>query len=201
MCDNEKNELEAKLKMNNEYVCELYDKSQAQTETKCNWHNEGNKFVFTLMKPEAFLKNTFTCVISKIKPLPIETKEGPSIKLLRGCRTTLAPQKKSCSFPNQTHNQNHTAVERPILEDKYVLLFCGLIITLAMLTLYSIILTACYIRLRDKNMESSDTLTYVPMQRNVNRHDLDNTEYVDMREVQKRGGSHRDMNHNSRLAF
>lgn len=84
MCDNEKNELEAKLKMNNEYVCELYDKSQAQTETKCNWHNEGNKFVFTLMKPEAFLKNTFTCVISKIKPLPIETKEGPSIKLLRG---------------------------------------------------------------------------------------------------------------------
>lgn len=34
-------------------------------------------------------------------------------------------------------------------------------------------------------------------QRNVNRRDLDNTEYVDMREVQKRGRSHSDMNHNS----
>ncbi len=38
-------------------------------------------------------------------------------------------------------------------------------------------------------------------QRKVNRRDLDNTEYVDMREVQKQGRSHRDMNHNSPLAI
>jgi len=36
-------------------------------------------------------------------------------------------------------------------------------------------------------------------QRNIKRRDPDDTEYVDMREVQKRGGSHRDMNHNSHM--
>ncbi|XP_073702426.1 uncharacterized protein [Garra rufa] len=192
-------QMEAKLKMNNDDICEVY--AQSQKQDKCKWRNEDKKIIFTLMEPEGLLKNIFSCEMSKIKPLPVETIEGPKTKLFRGCNTTLAPTKNICVFPTQTPNQDHTPVERPVLENKYILLICGLIITVVMLTLYSIILTAIYFRLRDKQPESSDTLTYVPMQRNVNRCNLDNTEYVDMREVQKRGGSHRDMNHNSHLAF
>lgn len=46
---------------------------------------------------------------------------------------------------------------------------------------------------------TSNATGFTVFQRNVKRRDPDNTEYVDMREVQKRGGSHRDMNHNSHL--
>ncbi|XP_016424479.1 uncharacterized protein LOC107752927 [Sinocyclocheilus rhinocerous] len=194
----ERFELEAKLKMNDKDVCEVYDKRQEHN--KCKWEHEDNKFTFTLMKPEALHSNTFSCEISKIKPYPVETEKGPKIKLFRGCSNPFAPPKNSCLITSQTHNQDPTPVERPALEDTYTLLICGLVIVVIMLCLYSIILTAVYIRLRVTNLESSDTLTYVPMQRNVKRRDLENTEYVDMREVQKREGSHRDMNHNSHLA-
>ncbi|KAL1268110.1 hypothetical protein QQF64_033473 [Cirrhinus molitorella] len=186
--------------MNDENVCEVYANSQ-EKEQKCKWHNKGNEFTFTLMKPGALHINTFTCEISNIKPFPIETKKGPKTKLFQGCNTPLAPPKNICIFPNLTQSQEHTVVERPILENKYIFLICGLIIAVVMLTLYSIILTVVNFRLRDQKFESSDTLTYVPMQRNVNRRDIDNTEYVDMREVQKRGEYHRDMNHNSHHAF
>ncbi|XP_016142801.1 uncharacterized protein [Sinocyclocheilus grahami] len=199
----EKFELEAKLKMNDKYVCEVYNKSQEQGTHKhdCTWQHKDNKFTFTLMKPEGLHKNTFSCEISKIKPFPVKIQEGPKTKLFRGYNKSLAPPKNSCPFTNQTNNQDHRPVESHTPEEMYTLLICGLIIVVVMLSVYSIILTAVCIRLRDTKPESSDTLTYVPMQRNVNRRDLDNTEYVDMREVQKRGGSHRDMNHNSHLAI
>ncbi len=84
----EKFQLEAKLKMNKEYVCEVYNKSQVQEKKKhdCDWQHKDNTFTFTftLMKPESLLKNTFSCEMSKIKPFPVLTREGPKIKLFRG---------------------------------------------------------------------------------------------------------------------
>lgn len=139
--------------------------------------------------------------MSKMKPFPVQTREGPKIKLFRGCNKSLAPPKNSCPITNQTYNQDPAPVEKCAPEEMYTLLICGLIIVVVMLSIYSIVLTAVYIRLRITKPESPDTLTYVPMQRKVNRRDLDNTEYVDMREVQKQGRSHRDMNHNSPLAI
>ncbi|XP_018965820.1 uncharacterized protein LOC109096647 [Cyprinus carpio] len=193
--------LEAKLKMNDEYVCEVYNKSQVQDKRNCLWERKDNKFTFTLLNPEGLHKNNFSCEMSKIKPFPVTMKVGPKTKLFRGCNKSLAPLKNSCPITNQTNNQDHRPVESYTPEEVYTLLICGLIIVVVMLSVYSIIVTAVYIRLRAMNPESSDTLTYVPMQRNVNWRNLDNTEYVDMREVQKRGGSQRDMNHNSHHAF
>lgn len=85
----EKFQLEAKLKMNDEYVCEVYDKRQEQERNKhdCKWQHEDNTFTFTLMKPEGLLKNTFSCEMSKIKPFPVKTQEGPKTKLFRGTFT------------------------------------------------------------------------------------------------------------------
>ncbi len=79
-------QLEAKLKMNDEYVCEVYNRSQEQEKKKpvCEWQHKDNTFTFTLMKPEYILKNTFSCEMSKIKPFPVQTREGPKIKLFRG---------------------------------------------------------------------------------------------------------------------
>ncbi|XP_026074561.1 uncharacterized protein LOC113053615 [Carassius auratus] len=191
----EKFELEAKLKKNGVNFCEV-----SSEETKCKWEHKDNKFTFTLMEPpQTWHKDIFSCEISKIKPFPIEPKTGPGIKLFRGCKYTFAPLNNSCPITNQTTGALPTPEVQPTLDDTYTLLICGLLIVVVMLSLYSIILTAVYIRLRVTNLESMDTLTYVPMQRNVKRRDLENTEYVDMREVQKREGYHRDMNHNSHL--
>ncbi|XP_048049290.1 uncharacterized protein si:ch211-67e16.3 [Megalobrama amblycephala] len=188
--------LEAKLKMNNKYVCEISDKEDG----KCKWRHDGNAFTFTLMNPEALHTNEFSCEISKIEPLPIQTYAGPKMKLFRGCSNDLPSPKINCSCPIEEHTPKvKTPEDKTPNEDMYTLLICGLIIVVVMLSIYSIILTVFYIRLRVTNPEPSDNLTYVPMQRNVKRRDPDNTEYVDMREVQKRGGSHRDMNHNSHL--
>ncbi|KAK9969607.1 hypothetical protein ABG768_027767 [Culter alburnus] len=187
--------LEAKLKMNNKYVCEIKDKE----DDKCKWQqHDGNKFKFTLMNPGALHTNEFSCEISKIDPLPIQTYAGPTVKLFRSCSNDLASPKINCSCPIEEPKVK-TPEDKTPNEDMYTLLICGLIIVVVMLSIYSIILTVFYIRLRVTNPEPSDNLTYVPMQRNVKRRDPDNTEYVDMREVQKRGGSHRDMNHNSHL--
>ncbi|XP_059355329.1 uncharacterized protein LOC132094683 [Carassius carassius] len=197
----EKFHMEAKLKMNDEYICEIYNKNKEPGKYKdCTWQHKDNKFTFTLKNPEGLHKNTFSCEIFKVKPIPITHKKGPKIKLFRGCNKSSAPPMNSCPIANQTNDQDHRLVESHTPEEMYTLLICGLIIVVVMLCLYSIILTAVFIRLRATKPESSDTLTYVPMQRKVNRRDLDNTEYVDMREVQKRGGSHRDMNHNSHFA-
>ncbi|KAK7168826.1 hypothetical protein R3I93_004968 [Phoxinus phoxinus] len=181
--------LEAKLKMNGKEVCEIYTDDQENKE--CKWQHNNNTFTFTLMKPEALHKDEFSCQITKIKPLPIKSVDGPKTKLFRGYSNQC-----SCSC---SHDQENTPEANHSLSDTYTLLICGLIIVVATLSLYGIILTAFYMRLRLAKSDSSDTMTYVPMQRNIKRRDPDNTEYVDMREVQKRGGSHRDMNHNSHM--
>ncbi len=182
--------------MNNEYVCEVYNKSQEQERKKpvCEWQHKDNTFTFTLMKPEYILKNTFSCEMSKIKPFPVQTREGPKIKLFRGkftqhgasvnpfyilrnafkecgifiwilhftkinklytiffkgCNKPLAPPKNSCPITNQTYNQDPAPVEKCAPDEMYTLLICGLIIVLVMLSIYSIVLTAVYIRLRVK---------------------------------------------------
>lgn len=66
----------------------------------------------------------------------------------KGCNKSLAPLKNSCPFTNQTHNTDH--VERCAPEEMYTLLICGLIIVVVVLSIYSIILTAVYMRLRVK---------------------------------------------------
>ncbi|XP_056321135.1 uncharacterized protein si:ch211-67e16.3 [Danio aesculapii] len=184
---------DAKLKMNDKYVCEVAGKGEASGQN-CLWHHKDNKFMFQLKNPKDIHKSTFSCEISRVKPIPVETKTGPQAKLFQGCNNAVAPL--SCPCYNITVPP---PVQRPQLEDIYPLLILGLTIVLVMLSFYSIIVTVAYIRLRDQKLESADNLTYVPMQRNVKRRDIDNTEYVDMREVQKRGGSHKDMNHNSHL--
>ncbi|XP_056107657.1 uncharacterized protein LOC130085747 [Rhinichthys klamathensis goyatoka] len=187
--------LEAKLKMNDKFVCEIYQKGQEHDQ--CTWQHNNNTFTFTLKNPGALHKNEFSCQITKISPLPIQSFKGPKTKLFRGYNNP--PPKSSCSCYNKTHNQEHTVEDKPSPSDMYTLLIGGLVIVVVMLCLYSLILTAFFIRLRVAKPEPSDTLTYVPMQRNIKRRDPDDTEYVDMREVQKRGGSHRDMNHNSHM--
>lgn len=77
--------LEAKLKMNNKYVCEISDK----VDKECKWRQDGNKFTFTLMNPGALHKNEFACEMSRIEPLPIKTHTGPTIKLFRSKFTPL----------------------------------------------------------------------------------------------------------------
>ncbi|KAG1945607.1 hypothetical protein F2P79_014150 [Pimephales promelas] len=169
--------LEAKLIMNDKIVCEIVAKDQEQG--NCKWQHNKNTFTFTLKNPGDLHKNEFSCKITKIFPLPIQSFEGPKTRLFR-------------------ENQKHTVGDKPSPSNNN-LLIGGLVIVVAILCLYSLILTAFFMRLRVAKPESSDILTYVPMQRNIKRRDPDDTEYVDMREVQKRGGSHRDMNHNSHM--
>lgn len=66
----------------------------------------------------------------------------------KGCNKSLAPLKNSCPITNQTNNQDHRPVESYTPEEVYTLLICGLIIVVVMLSVYSIIVTAVYIRLR-----------------------------------------------------
>ncbi|XDV30763.1 hypothetical protein PO909_033608 [Leuciscus waleckii] len=193
----EKFGMEAKLKMNDTVVCEIYKKDQEQKQ--CKWKSNNNGFTFTLMNPGALHKNEFSCEITRITPLPIKSVSGPKTKLFRGCNTPWVPPKSNCSCFNESHNQEHTVEDKHSPEDMYTLIICGLVIGVTVLCLYSVIITAFYMRLRVAKPEPSDTLTYVPMQRNIKWRDPDDTEYVDMREVQKRGGSHRDMNHNSHM--
>lgn len=183
--------------MNDEYVCEVYNKSQVQDKRNCLWERKDNKFTFTLLNPEGLHKNNFSCEMSKIKPFPVTMKVGPKTKLFRGkfiqckqhsssflytqkcmqrmwnisdlvwilhlkkhnnnnlytiffkgCNKSLAPLKNSCPITNQTNNQDHRPVESYTPEEVYTLLICGLIIVVVMLSVYSIIVTAVYIRLR-----------------------------------------------------
>lgn len=186
-------ESDAKLKMNGKYVCEVTGNGETSGKD-CLWHYNDKKFMFKLKNPKDIHKSTFSCEISKIKPFPVETKTGPPAKLFQGCSNAVAPLSCPCYY---------TTVPPPVqnnqLKDINPILILALTIVLVMLSFYSIIVTVAYIRLRNQKLESADNLTYVPMQRNVKRHDIDNTEYMDMREVQKQGGSHRDMNHNSHL--
>nr|XP_055072535.1 uncharacterized protein LOC129452576 [Misgurnus anguillicaudatus] len=194
--DKEEGQWEAKLIMNkSETVCEI---KKNNPNDKCHWDHTDNKFKFTLRKPEARHKDQlFLCQISKLRPLPIKTREGPEIKLFNGSNIPFPPPTKVCVCPTQTPGQENCPPTNETSHGNiYTLLIIGMIVIVAVLSLYSAVITGLYIRLKATKVESSDTLTYVPMQRKVKQHDPDNTEYVDMREVQKKERSIRDVNHN-----
>ncbi|XP_051998881.1 uncharacterized protein LOC127655238 [Xyrauchen texanus] len=194
MFDGEGLEWDAKLKMNKEYICELYPKESQSEYKMCDWDLKDNKFKFTIKNLEARHKDQlYSCEISRINPFPISTKNGAKTKLFPGVNIPLPLPRINCSSTGSTaelKNGNSTDI-------KINILILGLTVVVLMLSVYSIILTSIYIRLRVTKYESSDTLTYVPMQRKVKRCDLENTEYVDMCKLQKQVGSIRDMNHNS----
>ncbi|XP_051565675.1 uncharacterized protein LOC127447698 [Myxocyprinus asiaticus] len=194
--DGQGTEWDAELKMNNECVCKLYKKEEQTEDKMCDWDHENNTFKFTLKKLEARHKDQlFSCEISRIRPYPLKIKEGKKTKLFPGVNIPYPPSRRNCpSIRSSAELMNHTSPNITSPGNNYTIVILGLSVVVVLLSLYSIILTCIYIRLR---LESSDTLTYVPMQRRVKRYDVDNTEYMDMREVQKQGGSIRDMNHNS----
>ncbi|TRY83700.1 hypothetical protein DNTS_034393 [Danionella cerebrum] len=184
MDGNEKFQAEAKLKQDGEYVCQISD-----TDNTCLWQYNNKQFTFTLKNPKGLNNGLFSCEITKTKPFPVKRKEGPQVKLFRGCKSTFkAVQKSNCSCNNQTVDKDPTP--------KFLyLIVCALIMT--MLSLYSAILTAIFIRSRlALKQENPDTMTYVPMQRSVKRREQENTLYVDMHKKQKHD-YHRDMSHNS----
>jgi len=74
--------LEAKLIMNDKIVCEIVAKDQEQG--NCKWQHNKNTFTFTLKNPGDLHKNEFSCKITKIFPLPIQSFEGPKTRLFRG---------------------------------------------------------------------------------------------------------------------
>ncbi|XP_065149402.1 uncharacterized protein [Paramisgurnus dabryanus] len=188
---------EAKLKTNKgEIVCEI-KKIQYPNNT-CDWDHTDNKFKFTLKKPEARYKDLlFFCEISQVKPFPVLTRKGPEIKLFSGSNIPFPPPSRVCSCPTQTPGlENCPPTDETSHENIYTLVIIGMIVIVVVLFLYGAVITGLYIRLKATKVESSDTLTYVPMQRKVRQHDPDNTEYVDMREVQKKERSIRDVNHN-----
>ncbi|XP_052004762.1 uncharacterized protein LOC127659135 [Xyrauchen texanus] len=186
----------AKLKMNNEIICEVYKKKEQKEDKMCDWDHENNTFKFTLKKLEArHIDQLFSCEITIILPYPIRTSEGNKTKLFPGVNIPFPPPRSNCSSIRYSAElMNYTSPNITSPENTYNIVILGLSVVVGLLSLYSIILTCIYIRLR---LDSPDTLTFVPVQRGVKRHDVDNTEYMDMREVQKQGRSIRDMNHNS----
>lgn len=188
-------EWDAKLKMKeDEVACEVSPKTI--TNSKCYWEREGNnKFKFTLRKLDARHKEQlFFCEISRVKPIPIKPKRGKETKLFQGSNIPFPPPGRTCSCPIPTSGpKSSPPPDSP--RNTYTLLICAMIGVVVLLSLYSAFITGVYMRLRVTKVESSDTPTYVPMKRKVKQHDADNTEYVDMREVQKQGHI-RDINYN-----
>jgi len=68
--------------MNDKIVCEIVAKDQEQG--NCKWQHNKNTFTFTLKNPGDLHKNEFSCKITKIFPLPIQSFEGPKTRLFRG---------------------------------------------------------------------------------------------------------------------
>ncbi|KAA0716059.1 hypothetical protein E1301_Tti012857 [Triplophysa tibetana] len=197
ICEHDENkdwEWDAKLKMNeNEVVCEV--SLENNMNSKCNWRREGdNKFKFTLKNLEARHKDKqFFCEISKVRPIPIITRKGKETKLFQGSNIPFPPPGTTCSCTTPASGLKSCPSQNSP-GNTYELLM-GIIIGLVLLLLYSAIITGVYIRLRVSKVESSDNLTYMPMKRKVKQHDANNTEYEDMRKVQKQGHN-RDINFN-----
>ncbi|KAI7809012.1 uncharacterized protein si:ch211-67e16.3 [Triplophysa rosa] len=188
-------EWDAKLKMKGgEVVCEV--SPQNSMNSKCTWLREGeNKFKFTLKNLEARHKDElFFCEISKVRPIPIKSIKGKETKLFQGSNIPFPPPGRTCSCPTPTSGLKSCPPPNSP-GNKYELLLCVMLIWVVLLLLYSAIITGVYIRLRVTKVESSDIPTYMPMKRKVKRHDADNTEYEDMRKVQKQGHI-RDSNYN-----
>ncbi|XP_056610084.1 uncharacterized protein si:ch211-67e16.3 [Triplophysa dalaica] len=188
-------EWDAKLKMNGkEVVCEV--SLENNMNSKCNWKREGNNtFKFTLKHLEARHKDKlFFCEISKVRPIPILTRKGKETKLFQGSNIPFPPPGRTCSCPTPTSGLK-SCPPQISPGNTYELLIGVMIIGVVLLLLYSAIITGVYIRLRVTKVESSDNPTYMPMKRKVKQQDADNTEYEDMRKVQKQGHN-RDINLN-----
>ncbi|XP_036424285.1 uncharacterized protein si:ch211-67e16.3 isoform X3 [Colossoma macropomum] len=139
------------------------------------------------------------CEVYRRSPIPVTTAVGEKIKLFPGF--------KECSCPNVPHdNMTTSGPARPCPEILGLSrpLTWALIGLVFVLCLYSLCVTAVYIKLKVKRSEEIyDTLTYVPMQvkpkKKVKRYDADkNAEYMDMRKVHPQAGPIRDMNYNCR---
>ncbi|KAL7865508.1 hypothetical protein SRHO_G00107550 [Serrasalmus rhombeus] len=160
---------------------------------KCTMSNMGNQIKFTLKNLSSDEKDLYyQCHVYRRDPIPVITAFGEKIKLFPGF--------KECSCPNISHDSLTTSgPARPCPEILGLSrpLTWALIGLVFVLCLFSLCITAVYIKLKVKRSEEiSDTLTYVPMQK-VKRYNADkNAEYMDMREVHPQTGSSRDMNYN-----
>ncbi|XP_036424275.1 uncharacterized protein si:ch211-67e16.3 isoform X2 [Colossoma macropomum] len=166
---------------------------------KCVLSKMGNQIKFTLKNLNSEEKNLYyQCQVYRRSPIPVTTAVGEKIKLFPGF--------KECSCPNVPHdNMTTSGPARPCPEILGLSrpLTWALIGLVFVLCLYSLCVTAVYIKLKVKRSEEIyDTLTYVPMQvkpKKVKRYDADkNAEYMDMRKVHPQAGPIRDMNYNCR---
>lgn len=97
-------EMDAKLKMNGKYVCEVEDKGETSGKN-CSLHYEDKKFMFKLNNPKDIHNSTFSCEISKIKPFPVETKAGPEAKLFQEIPNCLTAHNASTQSQRQSKSQ------------------------------------------------------------------------------------------------
>ncbi|KAL7881935.1 hypothetical protein AOLI_G00087840 [Acnodon oligacanthus] len=182
----------ARLRDGNNRVCEVIN-------DKCALSKMGNQIKFTLKNLNSQEKDLYyQCEVYRRSPIPVITAVGEKIKLFPGF--------KECSCPNISHDSLTTSgPARPCpeilgLSRPLTWAMIGLVFVLC---LYSLCITAVYIKLKVKRSEEiSDTLTYVPMQvkpKKMKRYDADkNAEYMDMRKVHPQTGPIRDMNYNCR---
>ncbi|XP_073768641.1 uncharacterized protein [Danio rerio] len=97
-------ELDAKLKMNGKYVCEVEGKGETSGKY-CSWRYEDKKFMFKLNNPKDIHNSTFSCEISKIKPFPVETMTGPEAKLFQEIPNCLTAHNASTQSQRQSQSQ------------------------------------------------------------------------------------------------
>ncbi|XP_066497429.1 uncharacterized protein si:ch211-67e16.3 [Hoplias malabaricus] len=182
----------AKLLNGMDAYCETGSESKR---TGCKWSVEGNHIKFTLENVTSEQNHRYKCEVYRRNPLPVLVEQGEII--------TLFPDLGGCSCPTSPTSSDKPNNECPSALNLSGILTWALIGLLLLLCLYSLSVTAAYIRLRvTRSEEIFDTLTYVPMQvkpkKKVKRHDGDkNAEYMDMRKVPPQTRPIRDMNHNS----
>ncbi|XP_007234206.3 uncharacterized protein si:ch211-67e16.3 isoform X1 [Astyanax mexicanus] len=180
-------EVAVKLKANNNVVCETSQKRR-------DWSQEGNQTKFHLKNFTSDQKKlSYTCEVFRHDPLPVLKGEGHAFRLFP----------ESHILPNIPCNSTETTIVIPPPEipcrPNTLIWAWALIGLMLLLCLYSLIITILYITLKIKwSQELNDTLTYVPMQKQVRQKNADkNAEYMDMRKVPPMAATVRDMNHNS----
>ncbi|XP_035379501.1 uncharacterized protein si:ch211-67e16.3 [Electrophorus electricus] len=155
----------------------------------CDLSQDGNQFKFTLKNTTSTPKSSvYICEVYRSSPAPVIIRESEELTLNSGCHV---PDTQATDPGNAC--LSHGFFSLPV---RVTWALIGLAI---LLCLYSLTVTILYVRLRIKMSEDLyDTLTYVPMQRNVRCQVPDkNAEYMDMRVVQLQPGSSRDTSHNS----
>ncbi|KAI4874065.1 hypothetical protein NFI96_018468 [Prochilodus magdalenae] len=155
-----------------------------------------NQIMFTLRNSTSSHKNFYRCEFYKHDPLPVVKTVDKEFKLFPGC---------SCPANICESSEPVDVCPSPGFPSLSGPLTWALIGLVFLLCLYSLCVTAVYIKLRVKRSEEVyDTLTYVPMQiqvkpkEKVKRQDAEkNAEYMDMRKVHPEARPIRDMNYNS----